>query len=237
VATPPHLVPHIPTPPHLDLPTLVSPMSVTSDLNSPHTINRSPTKQNKKSPAKRQGVGAKTEQSRKSSKTCRVKEEEEDGQENADKKADTSSTDDKKVASDVKEDDDSHVRKTRSPRGRKPKVEPEGGKVEPAEEVSQVGEKEGSDEVANNCCQPQHMPHLSIEEVSDPDYLAKLQAIAAAISSPHTEEEVLNSIVDVILDTGNFVTTDDSFDFDLCNLDKQSVNRISGFLKLEADPV
>lgn len=81
--------------------------------------------------------------------------------------------------------------------------------------------------------QPDHLPHPPLEEVKDTKYLSRLQAIAAAISDPRADPETLNTIVNIILETGNFGTSNDSFNFDLCNLDKQSIQKISISLKLE----
>jgi len=175
---------------------------------------------------------------RKSSSKLSYGGEDKVSQELLDNSEDRQEQSDRKIKNEMKEEEeeDSTVKSTKSPRGRKPKVDSgHDDKTDISESVTEEARKDLADD--EKYCQPHHMPHLCKEEVSDKDYLTKLQAIASAISSPHTQEEVLNSIVDVILDTGNFVTTSNSFDFDLCNLDKQSVNRISDFLKLGTEPV
>jgi len=131
----------------------------------------------------------------------------------------------------LKKENEENVKDSKSHRGHKKKSDNGGGVIKVESDVE--GDKEG--EELDSLVQPQHMPHLPTEVVAEPQYLAKLQAISAAISSPLTDQVILNSIVDIILETGNFAVRGDSFDFDLCNLDKQSVNKISVFLKLEPE--
>merc|ERR1712059_127666 len=75
-------------------------------------------------------------------------------------------------------------------------------------------------------CQALHLPHPGLEEIQDKKYFARLEVIQAAIHSPKTSTDVLNAVVDLILETGNFVTTNDNFVFDICNLDPGTVVKI-----------
>ena len=43
---------------------------------------------------------------------------------------------------------------------------------------------------------------------------------------------LLNAVVDVILETGNFSVEQDNFNFDICNLDKATVGRIETVLNI-----
>ena len=52
------------------------------------------------------------------------------------------------------------------------------------------------------------------------------------MSSPHLSVQILNSVVDVILETGNFSVEDEQFHFDVCNLDQITVAKIENVLKL-----
>ena len=76
------------------------------------------------------------------------------------------------------------------------------------------------EEVVPPHCQPNHRPFPPIEELQDKKYWAKLQTINAAINDPHTSQDQLNQIADLVLDTGNFSDSSGSLDFDICNLEK-----------------
>lgn len=80
-------------------------------------------------------------------------------------------------------------------------------------------------------CQAQHMPHPSLAELRDKNYFTRLQAIQIAINNPATSGQVLNSIVETILETGNFSLDQDNFNFDICNLDPVTVGKIESVLK------
>jgi len=81
-------------------------------------------------------------------------------------------------------------------------------------------------------CQDHHLPHPSIEELRDTQYLARLQAINMAINSPCTAVALLNSVVELILETGNFSTDQEHFQFDICNLDQGTISKIETILEL-----
>lgn len=81
-------------------------------------------------------------------------------------------------------------------------------------------------------CQEHHMPHPTLEDLGDKQYLARLQAINMALASPHTDVNLLNSVVDLILETGNFSTDQENFQFDICNLDQGTVGKIETVLEL-----
>lgn len=81
-------------------------------------------------------------------------------------------------------------------------------------------------------CQEHHMPHPTIEELRDKLYLARLQAINLALASPHTPVSLLNSAVELILETGNFSTDQENFQFDICNLDQGTIGKIETVLEL-----
>jgi len=81
-------------------------------------------------------------------------------------------------------------------------------------------------------CQEYHMPHPSIEELTDPKYLSRLQAINMVMMNPHTAVSLLNSVVDLILETGNFSTEQENFQFDICNLDQGTIAKIEAVLEL-----
>merc|ERR1712018_1031995 len=95
-----------------------------------------------------------------------------------------------------------------------------------AREVSDNGNEE-EEEVVPPYCQPNHKPFPPIEELQDRRYWAKLQTINAAINDPNTGQDQLNQIVDLILETGNFSTSPDRFNFDICNLEKSVVHQIA----------
>merc|ERR1711974_286436 len=96
------------------------------------------------------------------------------------------------------------------------------------EEEGEVHEEE--EEEGEPYCQPHHRPFPPIEELQDRKYWAKLQTINAAINDPHTGQDQLNQIVDLILETGNFSTSAESFNFDICNLEKSVVQQIGDVL-------
>jgi len=96
------------------------------------------------------------------------------------------------------------------------------------EEDGEVHEEE--EEGAEPYCQPRHRPFPPIEELQDRKYWAKLQTINAAINDPHTGQDQLNQIVDLILETGNFSTSAESFNFDICNLENSVVQQIGEVL-------
>ncbi len=52
------------------------------------------------------------------------------------------------------------------------------------------------------------------------------------INNPTTTSAVLNLVVDLILETGNFITTNECFTFDICNLDQRTVGKIETVLDL-----
>ena len=86
------------------------------------------------------------------------------------------------------------------------------------------------EEVVPPHCQPNHRSFPPIEELQDKKYWAKLQTINAAINDPHRDQDQLDQIVDLILDTGNFSTSSGSFNFDICNLEKSVVLQIAEVL-------
>ena len=53
-----------------------------------------------------------------------------------------------------------------------------------------------------------------------------------ALSNPQLSVELLNSIVDLILETGNFSVEQENFNFDICNLDQKTVGKIETVLQL-----
>ena len=59
-----------------------------------------------------------------------------------------------------------------------------------------------------------------------------IQAIQMALSNPQLSVELLNSIVDLILETGNFSVEQENFNFDICNLDQKTVGKIETVLQL-----
>merc|ERR1719356_649641 len=79
---------------------------------------------------------------------------------------------------------------------------------------------------ADPYCQPQHLPHPTLAELRDKKYFARLQAIQVAINNPATSGQALTSIVEAILETGNFSLDQDNFNFDICNLDPVTVGKI-----------
>lgn len=81
-------------------------------------------------------------------------------------------------------------------------------------------------------CQEHHMPHPGIEELRDKQYLARLQTINMALMNPHTAVSLLNTVVELILETGNFSTEQENFQFDICNLDQGTVAKIEAVLEL-----
>jgi len=81
-------------------------------------------------------------------------------------------------------------------------------------------------------CQENHMPHPSIEELRDKRYLARLKTISMVLSDPHTTVTMLNSVVDLILETGNFSADHENFQFDICNLDQGTIGKIEAVLEL-----
>ena len=50
--------------------------------------------------------------------------------------------------------------------------------------------------------------------------------------NPHTAVSLLNSVVDLILETGNFSTEQENFQFDICNLDQGTIAKIEAVLEL-----
>merc|ERR1719323_758068 len=104
------------------------------------------------------------------------------------------------------------------------------GRMEQGDEEEEDGEINGNEEeeeVVPPYCQPNHKPFPPIEELQDRRYWAKLQTINAAINDPNTGQDQLNQIVDLILETGNFSTSPDRFNFDICNLEKSVVHQIA----------
>ena len=92
------------------------------------------------------------------------------------------------------------------------------------------------DEVVPPYCQLNHRPFPPIEELQDKKYWAKLQTINAAINEaindPHRDQDQLDQIVDLVLETGNFSDSSGSFNFDICNLEKSVVHQIAEVLGL-----
>merc|ERR1712012_202198 len=105
-----------------------------------------------------------------------------------------------------------------------------GGDVKQEEEGEINGNEEEEEEVVPPYCQPNHKPFPPIEELQDRRYWAKLQTINAAINDPNTGQDQLNQIVDLTLETGNFSTSPDRFNFDICNLEKSVVHQIAEVL-------
>lgn len=52
------------------------------------------------------------------------------------------------------------------------------------------------------------------------------------MSNPQVSVSVLNAVVDVILETGNFSVDQSNFNFDICNLDHVTVSKIETVLSL-----
>ena len=57
------------------------------------------------------------------------------------------------------------------------------------------------------------------------------QVIQNKINSPHTAINILNAVVDIIIETGNFSLEQEQFNFDICNFDNVTVSRIEKILK------
>lgn len=53
-----------------------------------------------------------------------------------------------------------------------------------------------------------------------------------ALSNPHLSVQLLNSVIDLILETGNFSVEQENFNFDICNLDQHTVGKIEMVLQL-----
>ena len=58
-----------------------------------------------------------------------------------------------------------------------------------------------------------------------------LQVIQCVINDPDTSGRLLNDVVDLILETGNFSTEHEAFQFDICNLDLGTVGKIETILQ------
>ena len=58
-----------------------------------------------------------------------------------------------------------------------------------------------------------------------------LQVIHNKINSPNTAINILNAVVDIIIETGNFSLDQEQFNFDICNFDSVTVSRIEKILK------
>lgn len=116
-----------------------------------------------------------------------------------------------------------------SPMASDPEEPAAGTDIVPKEEPVKM---EVEEEEAEPYCQAHHRPHPGLEELQDHKYIAKLEAISSAIADPHTGQEQLNSIVDIIMETGNFSTSSESFDFDICNLERSVVQQIESVLGL-----
>merc|ERR1719320_767801 len=101
------------------------------------------------------------------------------------------------------------------------------GQLEQDDEDGEINGNEEEEEAVPPYCQPNHKPFPPIEELQDRRYWAKLQTINAAINDPNTGQDQLNQIVDLILETGNFSTSPDRFNFDICNLEKSVVHQIA----------
>ena len=56
--------------------------------------------------------------------------------------------------------------------------------------------------------------------------------ISKTLSNPRTAASLLNSVVDLILETGNFATDKENFNFDICNLDQGTIGKIEEVLEL-----
>ena len=59
-----------------------------------------------------------------------------------------------------------------------------------------------------------------------------LQSIQIAINNPQMSATVLNAVVELILETGNFSVEQNNFNFDICNLDQGTVAKIESVLKM-----
>ena len=57
------------------------------------------------------------------------------------------------------------------------------------------------------------------------------QVLHNKINSPHTAINVLNAVVDIIIETGNFSLEQEQINFDICNFDSVTVGRIEKILK------
>lgn len=80
---------------------------------------------------------------------------------------------------------------------------------------------------------PDHVPHLSHEELKEAKHQQRLLALATLINDKNTDPHTLWQICQIVLDTGNYGDTADSFKFCLFNLDKQTVHKLAVTLELE----
>lgn len=69
-------------------------------------------------------------------------------------------------------------------------------------------------------------------EIFTPEYLNLLQAIQNRFNSPLAQDKMEN-LMRLIQQTGCFAVNSDSFDFDLCLLDKQTVKKIQRVLDIQ----
>ena len=109
-------------------------------------------------------------------------------------------------------------KKAKRARKEKPPIKTE-QLFEAKEEGSVKGEQQESDASSMpSPVQPEHQDYPDVSEFT-PDYLELLQVIQNRISAL-LEPDKLAAVVGIIQQTGCFAVSPDSFDFDLCLLDR-----------------
>ena len=78
--------------------------------------------------------------------------------------------------------------------------------------------------------QEEHTEYIPVSEFT-PDYVSLLQKVQERISNPRKEDN-LEVVVSLIQKTGCFAMEKDSFQFDLCLLDKRTVKKITKLLNI-----
>lgn len=80
-------------------------------------------------------------------------------------------------------------------------------------------------------------PHITttttVPHVVPPDYMAELQELHHKIMTLQDNKE-LQQVVELIAETGNYEITSRTFDFDLCKLDRNTVQRLQDFFAASA---
>ena len=119
-----------------------------------------------------------------------------------------------------------------------PKVEPT--KIEPKPEIKKEEEEPDTTVVLGTDpddypVQLDHQEFIPVSEFS-PDYVNLLQKVQDRISNPR-EDDNLEVIVELIQKTGCFALDNDSFQFDLCLLDKRTVKKITKHLGINYQTV
>lgn len=80
---------------------------------------------------------------------------------------------------------------------------------------------------------PPPQPHSTTAHVVAPDYMAELQELHHKIMTLQDNKE-LQQVVELIAETGNYEITSRTFDFDLCKLDRHTVQRLQDFFATSA---